>query len=195
MRKSKEATIESRRDIVNAAAKLLREKGIQGTSVADAMHAAGMTHGGFYRHFQSKDELVAAGTARAFEELFLKAAQFFEQLAPAEAVKAYAMNYLSAEHINNPGKGCPIPALSRDIALEGEKSRKAFSEGVERIITMLAIGMTGNVRRRRAEAAALLSMLVGAVTLARACDGAQANAVLQGSRQCALSVPAARGRL
>ncbi len=165
MRKSKEATAESRKRIVATAAQLLRARGLEGTSVADVMHAAGMTHGGFYKHFASKDELSDLAARAAFNEI---AARFDERArrdGAAAARSAYFADYLSMAHVDRPEAGCPVAAFGADAARRPEALAAAFTDGAEMLIERLA--STQNFPGR-AEAIRKLATAVGALVVARA---------------------------
>jgi TetR/AcrR family transcriptional repressor of nem operon len=174
MRVSSEEKARSRERILTAAGRLFRERGVQGTSVGEIMAAAGMTHGGFYRHFADKDALLAAALTQAFE-------RFAEPLSAdsdaATAVEAFRALYLSNDHLATPGEGCPAVALGPDIARSDVTVRKAFSAGVSRMIAGLSRGKTG-AADPRTDALRDLSMMVGALVLARAADGALATELL-----------------
>lgn len=169
MRKSREAAAESRRNIVETAAKLLRERGL-GVGLADIMAAAGLTHGGFYRHFASKEALVAEVLQQALDE---KAVSLVARdgLSAREALKAYVALYLSGAHVDNPGKGCPIAALGAEAARSDESAR-ALAAGAEKLAANFAADLSGDsagdpVEARR-RAVAMLASMVGAVVVARA---------------------------
>lgn len=162
MRRSKTEKERSRDEIVAAAARLYRENGIGPTSVSEVMGAAGMTHGGFYRHFSSKDDLAAAAIARAFETVL---SVFSETPTdPAAETRAYVDRYLSDAHLNCPAEGCPIlqlgPEAARGPAVWGE----AIEAGMSRALAYLARGLPGG----RKAAIELLSILIGTVLIARA---------------------------
>ena len=171
------------RRIVEGASRLMRERGIRETSVADAMQEAGMTHGGFYRHFETKDALVAEALRSAFDE-FAIPLELRQQAEPAETVAAeYKSLYLSEPHVQNPGQGCPMPALGSELSRQPEQVRQAFAAGLGRVITALAECQAGPPALRRAAAAREVAMLVGAVLLARASDPAMAAEVLAACRE------------
>lgn len=168
MRMSREATAESKERIVAAAARLLRERGIEGASVADVMHAAGMTHGGFYKHFESKEALAEAAMRAAFEEF---AARFDAREAQAgwpAAVQAYVDDYLSQGHIENPGLGCPVAAIGAEAGRRPETLAPAFAQGAEALVERLTPAAPAASGEARAQAIRRLAMLVGAVVVARA---------------------------
>jgi TetR/AcrR family transcriptional regulator, transcriptional repressor for nem operon len=166
MRKSKEETAESRRRILDAAARLYREKGFDGVGVADIMEAAGMTHGGFYRHFPSKEALIGEAMSEAFID---RAAR----LAPNDGedgrdlVRRYVETYLSQGHRDTPELGCPVAAVGSEAAHIGGQVSRVFDEGIERLVDRVALALGGQ-DEQRAQALRLLSTLVGAVVVARA---------------------------
>lgn len=186
MRASKEEKQQSRERIVAAAARLFREAGVQGASVADVMSAAGMTHGGFYRHFPDKDRLLVAAISSALEDLtrpLLAAAD------PIEAVRMFRARYLSQDHLESPGQGCPAAALGQDIARAGGDARAAFTDGLSELARGLARGLGTEHQEGQARRRALreMAMLVGAVVLARAADGSLADEILDACKEMAAS--------
>lgn len=149
--------------ILEAAAELLREKGIDATSVGEVMQAAGMTHGGFYRHFDSKTALVVA----AFEHAVTTVVSDLEA-ADSDAVRdkardAYIDQYLSAQHVKNRGSGCPLAALAGELARETGPARQAASETVTRMAGLLNREETDANRQGKA----IMAFLLGTVVLAR----------------------------
>ena len=169
--------------IVEGAARLMRERGVRSTSVADAMYEAGMTHGGFYRHFKTKDDLVVEALRSAFDD-FANPLELRQQIeSPQTVVDEYKTLYLSPEHVANPGHGCPMPALGSDLAREAEPVKAEFTTGLRRVVDALAAAGEGTPEQRQAHALREISMLVGAVLLARACGDAMASEVLQACRE------------
>ncbi len=177
MRVSREAAQASRKRIIQEAARLMREKGVGSTSVADVMGAAGMTTGGFYKHFESKDDLAAAAVGAAFESILAPLQRSAEKSGPAPARAAYLRHYLSEAHVRNPGKGCPVAAMGVDGGRDADVLGPEFVHGVEAILRFL-----GADEASKAERAALIRQmagLVGAVVLARAVgDGDLRNEIL-----------------
>lgn len=182
MRVSQEEMDKSHKRIVDGAARLVRERGIESASVADVMREAGLTHGGFYRHFKTKEALAAAALQAAFEQLTSALEARFDKYEPEAAAAGYRADYLSSLHVENPGIGCPIAALGGDVARGSDALKIAFGAGVDRLIATLAKGMTGSADEQRAAAARELAMLVGAVVIARASDPETARAVLAACR-------------
>src|SRR5258705_13874454 len=123
---SKAEKAESHDRIVKVASERFREVGVDGIGVADLMQEAGLTHGGFYGHFDSKEELMGIACARALSESLARWHQRAESGAP---LKAVAKSYLSIRHPDDPGTGCALPALATDVARHGAPVRRAFTEG------------------------------------------------------------------
>ena len=170
MRVSRQKAAENRERIIEAAGALFREKGFDRVGVADIMKAADLTHGGFYGHFESKDDL----TAQASERAMARAATNWGKIvadAPNNPYAALLKHYLSGRHRDDPGQGCAFAALSGDAARCGTPVRTAFAEGLERLIDIVAKTVPSRsktVRRRRAVAA--VAELVGALILSRAVE-------------------------
>lgn len=190
VRMSREAKAESEARIVGAAAALFRERGLAATSVADVMAAAGMTHGGFYRHFDSKEALAGAAIDHAVDVSLGAVEAELREGAGRRAVQRYIDLYLSQEHVTAPESGCPLAALSRDAALSGAEILSAYGRGVQRAIQVLASGMDGTMPSRRRRALMLLSLLIGAVSLARCVGKAGRTEILTSARQGAAKIMA-----
>ena len=193
MRMSREDKEWSRTRIVDSAARLVRERGISGTGVADVMADAGLTHGGFYRHFDSKEALLAIAFDEAVTEMLEPLIERGDDESAATAVAEFAAHYLSDGHLRHPGKGCPISALGAEVARESANMQDTFGRGVQRVIDALAEGYSGTKRARRAEASRALAMMAGAVMIARASDKATADEVMAAARE-ALGVSPSRAR-
>ncbi|MFF5308474.1 TetR/AcrR family transcriptional regulator [Streptomyces massasporeus] len=154
--------------IVATAARLFRERGYDGVGVAELMAAAGFTHGGFYKHFRSKADLMAEASASGLSQTAARA----EGVDPAEFVE----NYVSREHRDGRGDGCTIAALSGDAARQPTDIKTEFAAGIESLLTALqAQSATAGDADQRATRTMVIDMLahsVGAVMLSRACpDG------------------------
>lgn len=167
MRRNRAATAESRERVIMEAARLLRERGPEGVSVAEVMAAAGMTHGGFYTHFPSKDALLAAATERAFDEKLDALTRPSEAGARQEALLRYLDGYLSAGHVAGLGAGCPIAGLAPEAVRAVPEMRDAMAAGAARTVAVLAAGLPAQADAR-AEAIRVLASALGAVVLARA---------------------------
>src|SRR5580700_5352539 len=133
MRKSREEAARTRERIVTAAAAEFRRNGIVATGLNDLMSAAGLTHGGFYKHFASKDQLVAEACAEAVETIL-------ERLAAAASAKrgGAAAAYLSTGHRDHPATGCPLSAIGSELARSDEKTRAAATGGFRKLVEIMA---------------------------------------------------------
>src|ERR1700733_9824093 len=184
MRVSRQKAAENRERIIDAAGALFRSKGFGGIGLADIMKAADLTHGGFYGHFASKDDLVAQASQRAMA----RAAVNWEKVianAPDKPYAALLEQYLSPRHRDDPGKGCAFAALSSDAARSSKSVRKAFAEGLQSLIDILADAVPGHSKAaRRRKALAAMAGLVGALTLARAVgDAPLSDEILDAARR------------
>jgi TetR/AcrR family transcriptional repressor of nem operon len=162
----------NREKILDVASRLFREHGFDGISVVDIMKGAGLTHGGFYGHFGSKDDLSAEVTARGLRSdgwpRRLKSGKVNPSF--SEAVRAY----LSPRHRNDTGGGCLLAALGSDVGRQRQKVRRAFTEGFRTRVDILRTMMPrGSAAARRKRALATMAGLVGAVMLSRAVDDPQ----------------------
>jgi TetR/AcrR family transcriptional regulator, transcriptional repressor for nem operon len=174
MRKSRVEAAKTRERIVTAAAREFRSHGIEATGLADLMKAAGLTHGGFYKHFESKGQLVAEACAATLTPS--EAAAYMPPKAAAkkkgrEALKARAAAYLSPGHRDNPQAGCPFAALGSELARADDEARATLTAGLQRGLDLFAEHFDnvspGEARRR---AIVMASLMVGALTLARVVD-------------------------
>src|SRR5690349_5766990 len=140
-RVSQAQAIENRRRAVAAASRLFRERGVNGISVADLMKSIGLTTGGFYKQFPSKEALIAEATHAAFGDLALLLAQFDANNADHDAARSALVDYyLSAEHRDQPGTGCPTAGFAGDMAREptAGQARETYAAGVEEFATWLS---------------------------------------------------------
>ncbi len=170
MKVSREQMAENRERILDAAAQLFRERGFAGIGVADLMKAAGLTHGGFYGHFGSKEELMAEASSRAMAQS-LDQWQRIVARAPDQPVSAIAGTYLTTKHRDHPGKGCALASLGADAARQSSGVRQAIGQGFNAMVEVLARylpGRTAAVKRERALAA--YAGMVGALMLSRAVE-------------------------
>ena len=137
MRYSKEHKQETHARIVKKASVRLREKGAHGIGVADLMKEAGLTHGGFYAHFDSREALVIEAFAYAMDRANERWRKVAEQTPPEKRFSIIVENYLTPVHRDDPGHGCAVPALGAEIARESPKTRKAFAAKLEQMIEMM----------------------------------------------------------
>ncbi len=155
--------------IVGVAASRFREDGIDRVGVADLMRDAGLTHGGFYRHFETRDELVAEAVERALHDGGQAMAAVAES--PDDPLAAVIDAYLSTTHRDNLASSCAVTTLAADVARSNPRARAAYTSQVGVYIEMLErLLPPGPNHGMRATAIAVLSTLVGAVSMARAVD-------------------------
>ena len=184
MRASREVKAQHHDTIVAAAAKMLRRCGIDRTSVVDLMRASGLTHGGFYRHFKSKDQLVAQSTQNIFQALVSTFQARAAKTGARAALVAYVDEYLCDRHVKTPAEGCAVAAYGAEAARESGMVRKAFADGMDRLLALVEDGMPGPKEQRRARALELQAMMAGAVVMARAAGNATfAHEILDVARQ------------
>lgn len=178
MKVSKAQAAENRQGILDAASRLYRERGLTGVGVADITRDAGLTHGGLYRHFTSKDALVQEACAKAFDWSI----PVLDGTRPHTTVSDRVKSYLSPEHRDAPGSGCPVAALAVDAARAGGELSQVFAQGIERNIQRFAqllansSAEAGNATappQDRARAIHVLATMVGGLVLARATAAAQ----------------------
>lgn len=170
MKVSREQAAENRERVVQVAAKLFRERGFDGIGVADLMKAAGLTHGGFYGNFASKDDLAAEASGRAMDETLQNWSAVVAK-EPGAGFSRIVDRYVSEGHRDNPGKGCLIAALGSDIRRQARPVRRAVTNGIQAFIAQFMELVPGKSKAaRRQQALADFAAMVGAVTIARAVD-------------------------
>lgn len=168
MRKSRQETAETRQRIVEAASAEFRRKGIDGTGLADLMAAAGLTHGGFYKHFESKEQVVEESLALAIESMAESMKRTVSASPGARGLHAVIADYLSIHYRDDVAGGCPFVALGSDVARSGDVVREAATAGFLKMVDIIASQLDGtSPAAARKEALVMLSTMIGAVTLAR----------------------------
>ena len=188
MRYSREHKLETHARIVKKASVRLREKGAHGIGVADLMKDAGLTHGGFYAHFDSREALVIEAFAYAMDRSTERWRRLAETMPPEKRMAAIVESYLTPLHRDDPGHGCAVTALGAEIARESPKTRKAFAAKLEQMVDMLAEQLPDVPRKAaRKQALATLSTMVGTLVLARiAGSGELSDEILGAGRDAAL---------
>lgn len=183
MRVSREQAAENRERIIAVASGLFRERGFNGVGVADLMQSAGLTHGGFYGHFESKEDLMAQASARALDG----SRDLWRDLAsehPDRPLDAVLDHYLSSAHRDRPQHGCLLTSLGSDVARQGVDVRRTVTERFTSMIGLIESWIPGRsqaAKRRRALAA--YSTMVGAMMLARMVDDPElSDEILAASR-------------
>jgi len=195
MRYSKEHKQETHARIVKKASVRLREKGAHGVGVADLMKEAGLTHGGFYAHFDSREALVIEAFGHAMDRSTERWRKIAEQTPPEQRLATIVDTYLTPAHRDDPGHGCAVPALSAEIARESTKTRKAFAGKLEQMIDMMADQIPDLPRKAaRRQAAAALATMMGTLVLARvAGNGEFSEEILAAGREAVLERAAEAG--
>jgi len=160
----------TREKILTEGAKVLREAGVEGTSVEKVMKAAGLTVGGFYAHFDSKDDLIAELLARAFLESVSRPMTLpgTTPKTPKEKLRQRAKVYLSREHRDQASTGCPLPATLSGLATLGGPARKVLERGIEGMAAQAMMNLEGAPAEKRQKALAYTALIVGGLTIARA---------------------------
>jgi TetR/AcrR family transcriptional repressor of nem operon len=185
VKRSKAETAETRRRIIETAAREFRHNGIHATGLADVMAAAGLTHGGFYRHFQSKDQLVAEACAAGMDSIVARAEAAACQSGSNGGLNEIVESYLSVNHRDDRAGGCPLAGLGSELARADNETRETVSEGILRFFEVLA-KRAGRRKPELAKSDALfvLSALVGAVTLSRMTTNTDlSNAILSETKR------------
>lgn len=188
MRYSREHKQETHDRIVKKASVRLREKGAHGIGVADLMKEAGLTHGGFYAHFDSREALVIESFAYAMDRSMEHWRKLTSEAAPEKRLALIADSYLCALHRDNPGHGCSIPSLGAEIARESAKTRKAFAGKLDEMIEMMTDYIPNMPRKAaRKQAIATLATMAGTMLLARIAGSSElSDEVLKAGRDSAL---------
>ncbi|MBB5368810.1 MULTISPECIES: TetR/AcrR family transcriptional regulator [unclassified Janthinobacterium] len=172
MKVSREQAALNRERIVEVAAKLFREKGYDGIGVADLMKNAGLTHGGFYGHFASKEDLMVEACELALKKSLESWKVRIEQ-DPQQALPKLVNHYLSTQSRDTPGVACPAPTMGVDVARSSPSARPAFTATTRQQFDLLAGLMPeGTAEEKRRLAITTFSALVGAMVLARSTDDA-----------------------
>jgi TetR/AcrR family transcriptional repressor of nem operon len=194
MRYSREHKRETHARIVKKASVRLREKGAHGVGVADLMKDAGLTHGGFYAHFDSREALVIEALAYAMDRGREHWRRLAEQTPPDKRLAAVVGSYLAPAHRDDPGHGCAVPALGAEIARESPRTRRAFAAKLEQMIDMVAAQIPDVPRKAaRKQAMAAVATMMGTLVLARVAGGGEfSDQILGAGRDAVLERAAPR---
>lgn len=159
---------ETHQTLLKAAAQQLRELGPERLSVAKVMQAAGLTHGGFYAHFKSKDALLIETLTDAFARSKRRVEKLLEGLPPKHALATYIDFYVAERHRDDPANGCPITALNSDSPRQSKRFRATFEAGVKGLTDSLAVRMAAaGIADAEKLAPSMLAAMAGAVALSR----------------------------
>lgn len=195
MRVSKQQAEQNRERVLDVASTLFRERGFDGIGVAELMKHAGLTHGGFYGQFGSKDELMGEALDRAFDDALTHwrdVAVQAEAHKPGSALRVVSKVYLSPEHCEQLGTGCVMAALATDAIRQSPSVRQRMTQGVQRFTRAMANLFPHQAPDvQRENALAMTASLVGALMLARAVDDpALAEEILKATRKVVLEMGA-----
>ncbi len=185
MRKSRQATAETRQNILQAASTEFRRKGIDRTGVADVMAAAGLTHGGFYKHFDSKEQVVEESVTLAADDFTDSVESKASTSSRARVLGAIIDQYLSIEHRDDPSGGCPFVALGGELARSGDRVRQATTDGYLKLVDTIARHLEDvPPAAAKKQAFVILSTLIGAMTMARVVTDPELSAsILRNARK------------
>ena len=189
MRYSKEHKQETHARIVKKASVRLREKGAHGIGVADLMKEAGLTHGGFYAHFDSRDALVIEAFNYAMERATERWRKVAAEVPQDKRLATIVESYLTPVHRDDPGHGCAVPTLGAEIARESPKTRKAFAAKLEQMIDMMADQILDVPRKvARKQAMATLATMMGTIVMSRiAGNGELSDEILGAGKETVLA--------
>ena len=163
--------------IVEAAASIIRRVGYDGTGVADVMKEAGLTHGGFYAHFDSRTQLLAEAVDRAGADTLERMRKATGRAAPQDALRTFVEAYLSDGHVASPQTGCALAALGSEMPRQAPEVRQVGARRLKEMVDLVERQMPGwGQPGQHEKALGTLSCLVGAMVLARAADDAQLSA-------------------
>ncbi len=166
--------------IVEVAARAIRRSGYGGTGVADIMKEAGLTHGGFYAHFASRDALLAEAGDRAGAESVALAARVAASAPPGQALQAMMQAYLSQQHIDAIETGCPVSALGSEMPRQAPEVRRAATAHIKEMIDLFARQLPDwGQPQAHEQAMALVCALIGTTMVARAVDDPKLSAALR----------------
>lgn len=169
--------------IVETAARAIRRSGYDGTGVADIMKEAGLTHGGFYAHFSSRDAMLAEAADRAGEDTIAIAKKVLAEAPEDQALQALMHVYLSNEHMANIETGCSLVALGSEMPRQASEVRKASTCRVKEMVALIKSRLPDDESEANEKALAMFSTMVGTLLLARAVDDPELS---EAFRQAAL---------
>ena len=166
--------------IVNTASTVIRRSGYDGTGVADIMKEAGLTHGGFYAHFASRDQLLAEAVDRAAGDTLARMQRVTARAAPQDALKVFVDAYLSDGHAASPDTGCALASLGTETPRQAPEVRQVCARRLKEMIDLVERQLPGwGEPGQHEKALGVLSTMVGAMVLARTADDPRLSAALR----------------
>jgi TetR/AcrR family transcriptional regulator, transcriptional repressor for nem operon len=169
--------------ILDHASRAIRRAGYEGVGVAALMKEAGLTHGGFYAHFESRDDLVVEALSRATDQTLARMTEVVDTAASGKKIEALADRYLQDSHVKNPGEGCALAALGSETHRQPAAVRAVVRRQVKDFLALIERSLPegGDADERRDRARLLLSALVGSLVIARAVDNAEMSKAVRGA--------------
>ena len=185
MRKSRKDAAETRERIVEAASEEFRANGVAESGLAQLMKAAGLTHGGFYKHFGSKDQLVAESVERAFDQTLGELQSSIKGKRPDAALATLVGEYLSADSRDHVETSCPLSAIGTELRRTDAGTAAIVRSGMERLTSLAAQQITGvSARQAKTRAHGIVAAMVGGIVLSRlARDRHLADSILRDTRK------------
>ena len=185
MRKSRQEAARTREHIIEAGSEEIRANGVAGSGLAGVMKAAGLTQGGFYKHFGSKDQLVTESVARAFDQVLGELQSSIKRKRPDAALATLVGEYLSARLRDHVEKSCPLSAIGTELRRTDSDTAAIVRSGMERLISLVAQQITAvSGRQAKAIARGMVAAMVGGIVLSRlARDRHLADSILRDTRQ------------
>jgi len=185
VRKSRAETEETRKRIIQSASEEFRRNGIERTGITELMSAAGLTHGGFYKHFNSKDEVVVESVSHSLESMLTSWEHILSSKPENEALVRLISGYLSTDLRDDFAHGCPFAALATEIARSGEAVRDVATTRFVEFIDLLAVQLKASNRSAaRREALRMFTSMVGALVMSRmVTDEALSESILRETRK------------
>ncbi len=175
------------RQILAAAARRFKAGGFDATGVAAVMQDADLTHGGFYTHFRSKEDLVCAVIRSGFDDVSARFESQFDHLSGDEWLRAWVTAYLSPTHARHTAEGCPLPALTGEIARAGDEARAAFTDMCAARVARVSREVNAPPAEAERRVLAAVAQMAGALMLARAVTGPLSARVLSAARDEAIA--------
>jgi TetR/AcrR family transcriptional repressor of nem operon len=184
MRYCKDRKLQTRARIIKEASHSMRESGVEVVSIDEVMRLVGLTHGGFYNHFRSRDELVIEAFNCAMDESIARWSDRAAAGPPGNGLELIVDAYLSPAHRDKPGLGCALPAMATSIARSGKEARSLLDYKLDGLVDLVAcqlINMSSAAARQAARG--IVSTMVGSILLARAAGkGAASDEILNAGR-------------
>jgi len=191
VRYSKGHKEEVRKAILEKASRRLRSDGIGAIGIKTLMGDAGLTHGGFYAHFPSREALISEAGEEALRRTYEFLKRHTTKAPPESRLEAFVAGYLSQQHLEDMSGGCAGAALAPEIAREGEEARRRFTGGLRLIVDYLAdlLPEGGSDEQRIGRAYSIFAMMMGAVQIARvAIDTSTSDGILKAARKSSLAL-------